>query len=142
MSNNLCRPTPNLNRYRHQGRVVATRLQKRKGPIIPCLAQQGTCSRICPCGSGSKPTPVARVGLGCSRKTFYGNTGDGTASVLNNAVAARTSTKADARGTQVQHLQITGPNFCNRLLLAPGYVDVNAGARAVALANATKCCSN
>ena len=64
MSNNLCRPTPNLNRYRPQGRVVATQLQKPKGPKIPCLAQQGTCSRICPCGSGSKPTPVARVGTG------------------------------------------------------------------------------
>lgn len=79
--------------------------------------------------------------MGCSRKTFYGSSGDGGASVLNTAIAARTSTKADARHNQIQHLQIMAPNFCNRLLLAPGYIDVNAGAKASALANATQCCS-
>ncbi len=80
--------------------------------------------------------------MGCSKKTFYGSSGDGSASVLNTAVAARTSTKADARHNQIQHLQINGPNnLCNRLLLAPGHIDVNAGAKASALANATQCCS-
>jgi hypothetical protein len=128
--------------HRPRGRVVATELQSAKGPRIPCLAQPGTCKSCCPNNGKSRPTPTARVGQGCSSKTFYGSSGDGTASILNTAIAARTSTKADARGNQIQHLQVTGPNFCNRLLLAPGFVDVNAGAKAIALANATKCCSN
>ena len=76
------------------------------------------------------------------KQNFLRFIGRWTASILNTAIAARTSTKADARGNQIQHLQVTGPNFCNRLLLAPGFVDVNAGAKAIALANATKCCSN
>lgn len=126
---------------RPRGRLTATRLRTADGPRIPCLAVRGTCTGCCPLRGQSRPTPTARVGLGCSRKPFYGGSADGTASVLNSVVAARTSTKADARGNQVQHLQVTGPNFCNRLLLAPGYVDVNAGAKAGALANATQCCT-
>lgn len=124
-----------------RGREVSTRLQVRRGPRIPCLAQRGTCTGCCPIRGQSRPTPTARVGLGCSRKPFYGSSADGGATVINTAVAARTSTKADARHNQIQHLQVNGPNFCKRLLLAPGQIDVNAGAKASALANATRCCT-
>jgi hypothetical protein len=108
---------------------------------MPCRAAAGTCTACCGSRGVSRPTTTARVGTGCSRKPFYGSSTDAMATVLNSATAARTSTKADARSNQIQHLQITGPNHCPRLLLSPGYIDVAGGAKAAALANATQCCS-
>ncbi len=124
-----------------QGRLVSTTLSTKKGPQMPCRITAGTCTDCCGSRGVSRPTTTARVGTGCSRKPFYGSSSDPMATVLNTAVAARTSTKADTRHNQVQHLQITGPNHCPHLLLAPGYIDVAGGAKAAALANATKCCS-
>lgn len=116
-------------------------LKTARGPQIPCRAASGTCTACCGSRGVSRPTTTARVGAGCSRKPFYGSSTDAMATVINAATAARTSTKADARSNQIQHLQITGPNHCPRLLLAPGYIDVAGGAKAAALANATQCCS-